>query len=148
MSYNPLFTNTQFKGSSRSVITNFTNGTLFAIPQGMAVSTDTAGNILPTDVNDQVSVQAMVGYANVRIPAGTVGPVIIDGRLENITTTFVVGDAVYVGTDGNLINYRPDYGVDGFVSGDFVIFVGVIVKNEFSLFQKDLQLFTDVIGQL
>lgn len=148
MSYSPNFRGTQSNGSSRQVITNYTSSSGSAIPQGMAVYANTSGHILPVDPTNQTSVGAMVGYANIRIPSTASGGVISSGRLENITTSFSVGDALYVGLDGNPINVKPDYGVAGFSVGDSVIFIGVLVNNEFNPAQTDLQLFTQVIGQL
>jgi hypothetical protein len=148
MSYNPLFNGSTFNGSSRQLITNYQNGTGIAIPQGTPVSTNSIGQIVPTDVTSQASVQAIVGYANVRIPSGAYGGVISSGRLENISTSFAIGDAVYIGLGGTLINTKPDYGVSGFAAGDWIVFVGVLTKNEFNPTLTDLQLFTQTIAQL
>lgn len=148
MSYNPLYVGQQSKTSSRQVVTNYTNGTGTAIAQGSPCSTNTFGQIVPTDVTDQTSVQAFVGYAQFRIPATASGPVISSGRLENIVTSFAVGDAIYMGISTPLINTKPADGLYGFTVDDFVIFVGVLVQNEFNPSLTDIQLFTQNIGEL
>ena len=148
MSYNPLNVGRQGKGSARQTITNYQNGFGSTIAQGTPVSTNGSGQIIPTDVASQSSVQAMVGYANVAIPNLAFGPVISNGRLENIVTAFSIGDAIYIGLGGTLINVKPDYGVAGFASGDHVVFVGCLVKNEFNPSFTDLQLFTQTICKL
>jgi hypothetical protein len=146
MSYNPL---PSVALSSRQVVTNYTNASgVTAIPQGMAVSTNGSGLLVPLDVSSQSSWQSFVGYANARIPTSTLGPVIANGRLENFTTALSVGTALYIGTDGNPTNIVPSVGVNGFVSGDIVIFMGVIVANETDPSEMDIALLTQVVGTL
>ena len=110
--------------------------------------TDSTGLISPLDVSSDVSVNGRVGYANIRIPTSSLGPVISGGRLENYTTILPVGTALYVGKDGNPTNTVPSVGVNGFLSGDTVIFMGIIVKNETNPSNTDIQLMTQVIGVL
>jgi hypothetical protein len=149
MSYSPVSYNPQGTGSSTAVVTTYTNASAsVAIPQGMAVATNSSGLVVPVDVTSQASVQSMVGYANVRIPTSTAGPVISNGRLQNITTSFTVGNPLWVGVDGNPTNIAPSVGVNGFVSGDFVVFMGVLVENELNPSETDIALFTQVVGTL
>ena len=148
MSYNPLTTGRQGNTSARQTITNYQNGSGSTIAQGAPVSTNGSGQLVLTDVSSQASVQAFVGYANTSIPNTAFGPVISNGRLENISTAFSIGDAIYIGLGGTLINVKPDYGVAGFAAGDFVVFVGCLVKNEFNPSFTDLQLFTQTICKL
>jgi hypothetical protein len=148
MSYSPLYFAPQGGGTSIATVTNYTNATISMIAQGTPVSTNTFGLVAPTDVTSQTSVQALVGYAQVRMPASSSGPVISNGRLENIMTSFAVGDAIYIGLGGTLINQKPDVGVAGFVEGDFVVFVGVLVQNQTNPSLTDIQLFTQTIGEL
>jgi hypothetical protein len=148
MSYSPNFRGNQSNASSRQLITDYVNGSGAAIPQGTPVTVNSIGQILPVDVTSESSVSGMVGYAYVRIPASASGPVISAGRLENIITGFSVGDPIYIGLSGTLINQKPDDGIAGFGPGDFVVFVGVLVQNEFNPAQTDLQLFTQVVGEL
>lgn len=149
MAYSPSSFNPQGTGSAEAVVSNYTNASAInAIPQGQACSVDNAGLIEPLDVSSQASWSAFVGYANNRIPTSTLGPVIANGRLKNITISYSVGTALYIDTTGNPTNIVPSIGVNGFVSGDMVIFCGVIVQNEINPSEKDIVLFTQFIGIL
>jgi hypothetical protein len=148
MSYSPFFFNQNAKGSSRATQAGFQNGSGSTILQSTPVSVNTSSQTLPLDVTSEASVQAIVGLAGVDTPNGASASVIDNGRLENITTSFSVGDAVYAGISTPLINVKPDIGVAGFASGDFVVFIGVVVKNEFNPSLLDLKLMISVIGQL
>lgn len=149
MSYSPFFFNQNSKGSSRATIANFQNGSGSTLAMAVPVYVNTSSQLMPLDVTNEVSVQAIVGLTSISIPNSATGSVIDNGRLENITTSFAVGDAVYAGKANPLTNIKPDIGdADGFASGDFVVFLGVIVKNEFNPSQLDLKLMISVIGQL
>lgn len=149
MAYSPSSFSPQGTGSAESVVSNYTNNSAInAIPQGQACSVDTVGNIEPLDVSSQASWSNFVGYANSRIPTSTLGPVIANGRLKNITIAYAVGTPLYIGTDGNPTSTIPSAGVNGFVSGDMCIFMGVVVQNELNPSEKDIALFTQMIGVL
>lgn len=151
MAYNPLFFGTRANAPSRSLSTGYVNGTLTGILLTKPVSADATGKIAVTDVADENSVMRFVGITTETIPSAASGQVLSGGRLEAIgaqISGFGYGDAVYVGPSGTLINIKPDVGVAGFNSGDWVIFLGVVVKNEFNLGEKDIQLMIEIIGQL
>lgn len=148
MTYSPNFRGNAANAASRQLQTDYVNGAGGTISKGTPVSTNAAGNIVLLDVSDETKVSAMVGLASQDIPDTASGTVVSGGRLENITTSFAVGDPVYVGLSGSLINQKPDIGVAGFTSGDFVVFVGVVVKNEFNPANKDIQLMLQLVGQL
>ncbi len=148
MTYSPSFFNSQSLGSSRATITNFQNGSGSTLAKATLVSVNASSQLIPTVVTSEAIVQSIVGMTNISIPNAASGSIIDNGRLENITTVFAVGDAVYLGKTGLLINVKPEIGVATFAEGDFVIFVGVVVKNEFNVSLKDLKLMISVIGQL
>ena len=149
MSYSPFFFNQNSRGSSRATQAGFQNGSGSTLAMGVPVSVNTSSQILALDVTNEASVQAIVGLTGVSIPSAATGSVVDNGRLENITTSFAIGDAVYAGKANPLTNIKPDIGdADGFASGDFVIFIGVVVKNEFNPSLKDLKLMISVVGQL
>lgn len=148
MGYNPSATGTSFKGSSRQIQANYVNASGTTLPIGFPVSTNTNGQIVSVDVTDENSVSRFLGLTSVSMPPASTGGVIAVGRVENVTTSFSVGDALYVNTDGTLMNVKPNYGVGSFVAGCFVIFIGVVVKNEFDSTLKDIQLNWTVVGQL
>jgi len=115
----------------------------------MACSVNSSGQLVPLDVSNQASWQAFVGYANVRIATSASGAIIANGRLQNVTTSYPVGTPLYIDTNGNPTNIIPSVGVNGFVSGDMVIFMGVVVANEANpMTEKDFALFTQMVGTL
>lgn len=148
MSFSPSSFNPQTATAS-ALVTEYTNASaITAIPQAQACSVNSSGLLTPLDVSSQASWSAFVGYANVRIPTSTLGPVIANGRLQNITTALPVGTPLYIGTDGNPTNIIPSVGVNGFVSGDACIFLGVLVSNEVNPSEVDIALFTQLIATL
>jgi hypothetical protein len=148
MSYNPNFVGSQANGSSIALVTNYTNGNPTAIPQGTPLSI-TGSFVYPTNVSSDVSVASFVSYAQVRIAANATGPVISGGRLENLTGySFSLGDPIYMSISGSLQNVRPDDGVTGFGMGDFIVFCGTIVPNIVNPSNQDLQILSQVFGEL
>ncbi len=151
MSYNPLWTTLIGKGSSRQTQSGYQNGTLSTMPIATPVAANTFGQAVLVDVSDETTVESMIGLTSASIPSAANGQVISDGRLENIPLGlgFAVGDTVWVGTTpGSLTNVKPDITAPGWVAGYFVIFVGVVVQNEFNPSNQDLQLCRQLIGQL
>jgi hypothetical protein len=155
MAYSPFSFNPQSTGSSRQLLTNYYNNTGSAIAQGTPLSvTGTANYITPTDVTSQASVQAFVGYAYVRIPNDSLGPVISGGRLQNLQGySFSLGDAIYMSVLGTYLQDTKPVDSSGnpvapFVSGNIMIFAGVIVQNETNPSLQDLQILTQVLGVL
>lgn len=150
MTYSPGFRGTIGKGSSRQTQSGYQNGTGSTMPVAAPVSTNASGQIILTDVSSEASVEAMVGLTSQSIPSAASGQVVSDGRLENIPLGlgFAVGDPIWVGLAGTLTNVKPDLSVVGWSSGYFVIFVGVVTKNEFNPLNQDIQLLRQIVGQL
>jgi hypothetical protein len=155
MTYSPFFFNQQSTGSSVALVTQYYNNTGTAIAQGVPVSaTGTANYVAPTDVTSQTSVQAFVGYAQARIPTGSLGNVISGGRLENLQGySFSIGDSIYMSVLGTYLQNTSPVDSNGdpvapFVSGNWIVFSGVIVQNELNPSLQDLQILTPVIGAI
>ena len=149
MGYSPLFRGSLTKVPGRALATSFQSGSIVNILAGQPVSVNAAGLIFATDVSDEDSVAKIVGVSNGVLPSSANGMVTNSGRVEALALAgFVLGDSVYLGKNGVLTKNRPDYGLEGFTVGDFVIFIGVVIKNEFDPSKKDLQLMIEVIGQL
>lgn len=150
MSYSPLFTGSSSKGPSSGTSSDYTNGTGSTMNLGSPVSTNTSGQVLLTDVSSEVSATAYVGLAATSIASSASGQVASDGRLQNISLGlgFSVGDPIWVGIGGTLTNVKPNIGVGGWISGYWVLFVGVVVKNQFVGTNQDIQLLRQIIGQL
>jgi hypothetical protein len=146
MTYSPNFFNIQSNGTSRGIVTNFQAAT--NLSKCTPVSVNTNSQLVLVNISSESLVQAIVGLTNIYIPSGASGPVIDSGRIEDISTSFAIGDAVYINFDGTLTNVKPDLDVAGFSSGMFCVFVGVVVKNEFNPSLKDIKLMISVIGQL
>jgi hypothetical protein len=151
MSYSPYFRGTISIGaasSARKLQSGYQNGTLSTITKSTPVVVTTLSQLALANVSDETTINS-IGLASIDIPSGATGSVADAGRLEDITTSFSVGDSIYLGkTPGTLINVKPNIGVSGFVANDFVVFLGVIVKNEFDSLKKDLKLMISVTGQL
>jgi hypothetical protein len=148
MTYSPVSFQKTGAGSSRATITSYQNGTVSQIDKGVPVSVDASGTLFPTNISDEASIHSLVGLTGMNIPSAANGLVIDNGRLEGITSSFAIGDALYVNFDGTLTNVKPDLSVLGFAHGMFVIFVGVLVKNEYNPVLKDIKLMLSVVGQL
>lgn len=149
MSYNPAFTGNPSALSVGFLQSGYQNGSGGTLAAFTAVSTNTSGQILPTDITNEASSLAIVGLTTQSIPNTANGQIADSGRLQNVTTSFAIGDAIYVGlTPGTLTNVKPSVGVGGFTEGDFVIFIGVLVENEFDPSETDIKLMIAMIGEL
>jgi hypothetical protein len=148
MGYSPNFRGTSAKGSSRQLASGYQNGAGGTLLKATPVSINTNGQLIPVDVSDENNVRSMVGLTMDNIPNAATGQVIDFGRLENISTSFPLRTLVFIDKSGNLTDIEPAVGVNGFLVGDFSVFVGIIVKNEFNPLQKDLKLMLTLAGQL
>lgn len=149
MGYSSNFRGTSSKAPSRGVASGYQSGSISDIAAGAPVSVNGAGMISPTDVSSEASATSFVGLANALISSSANGQVTTIGRLEGLTLAgFSLGDAVYVGKNGTLTNIKPNIGINSFTTGDFVIFVGLVVKNEFDPAKKDILLMPEMIGQI
>lgn len=148
MGYNPNFRGNSTNVSGRRLGTNYQNGGGVPLVQATPVSTNALGQVIPVDVTDETNISRFIGLLAADLPALATGQVVNNGRLENVSIGFSIGDALYVSKAGFLTNIKPDIGSGGFLAGDFVIFVGVVVKNEFNGLQKDIQLMCQLIGEL
>ena len=112
------------------------------------VASDSNGKLIAIDPAVELTAVKILGVAESSIPNGSYGNVYSHGKFENITTTFGFGDYVYVSKTGGLTNIEPSEGVDGFVSGDFILRVGIIVRNRAIPSQKDLIINIGIVGQV
>lgn len=124
------------------------NNTGVSINKGTPVRMNSSGELDFIDVSIEAQALSVSGVAAESIPDGSSGVMITSGKVSNITTSAVFGDFMYIDKTGNLTNIKPSIGVNSFVSGDFVVSVGVIAKNSDNPSNKDLVIIIDVIGQL
>jgi len=151
MSFSPNFRGTKANAtsiSSRSGSTNYVNGTGVQLNKATVVAVDSNGSLIKVNPSIESQVSAIIGVTGEDILASASGSVVHTGRLENISTTFAIGSPIYLDKNGDLIDVKPEIGISGFSIGDFVVFVGVIVKNEFNPLWKDLKVMLSVVGQL
>ena len=151
MSYNPNFVGQSSAAPATGTATGYVNGTGSTIAIGTSVSINTSGNAVLTNVTSETSVEGWIGLAAESTAASANGLVISSGRLQNISTAlgFSVGDPIWLGpTPGTLTNVRPDTSVSPWASGDWVVFIGIVVQNEFNNTQQDIQISKQIIGQL
>lgn len=150
MGYSPLFRGSSSNAPASSAATGYQNGTGSTMSVASAVSTNGSGQLVLTDVTSESSVEGWLGLVAESIPSAATGLVASDGRLQNIPALgFSIGDPVWVGlSPGSLTNVKPDLSAPGWSSGYWVLFVGVVVQNEFNPSQRDIQLCRQIIGQL
>lgn len=135
-------------GGGESLITPAYNNSGSTLNKLTPVRVDSFGNVSTIDVSVDVESLASVGVAAATIGNLTTGDICIYGRIENVTTTGVFGDALFVSKTGGVTANPPTIGIDGFVSGDWVIRVGVIIKNNTVPANKDVLIAVQVVGQL
>lgn len=129
--------------------TTLKNNSGSSIAELSAIYIDGNGDIDKVDVSNENTITTFIGITQATIANASTGPVALQGRIANITTSFNFGDYVYVSAvPGILTNILPAVGSNGFVSGDFLIRVGVIAKNSSNPLQKDLLIDLEIIGQL
>jgi len=102
-------------------------------------------------INVSVEFDALntVGILKAQTLNNTIGNVLRLGRIQNVDALgFNVRDVIYVSKTGGLTSTPPAVGVGGFVTGDFVIRVGHITKNQTNPVNKDFLVAVSIIGQL
>lgn len=144
--YSVIIAAAQANNSTQTVsVLNNTGSTILKLTP---VSINSSGELSLINVASDQSSLSSIGIASEDIPDSSSGNIVISGRLANITTTFVFGDFLYVSKTGGLTDVAPSIGVDGFLAGDSVIKIGVIVKNATNPTQKDLLVNMELVGKL
>jgi hypothetical protein len=136
------------QASNSNLITQMKNQSGSLIPALTPVAIDNNGYITTINVSDENTVFSIAGVTQVSIADNATGAVSLAGRIENVSLPFAHGDYVYVSKTGGLTNQHPAIGVNGFVAGDAVIRVGVIVRNTNVPSNKDLLVRMQLIGRL
>jgi len=113
------------------------------------VTLDSAGDMKLINVSIEADALSTVGVLKETTLNTLKGKVVRIGKIENVNSLgFALRDAIYVSKTGGLTNTPPTTGVNGFVSGDFVIRLGKIAKNQTNTLQKDFLIEVTIIGQL
>ena len=142
--YDALVANSASKG----VKFRIQNSSGSSISAFQPVASDGSGKAKSIDVSIEAEAMKIIGVSAETIADGSYGYVYSQGKLENLTTSLTFGDYVYVSKTGSLTSTRPSEGVGGFVSGDFVVRVGLIVQNQAIPSQKDLLINIEIVGQI
>jgi len=146
MTYNPNFVG--IPPLARSVAAqNAVNNTGSTIAQATPVKLTETGMAL-IDVSVEADIDAIAGVTKAAVTDPGQGEIVPGGIIENISTTFNVGDAVYISKTGELTNQKPTLGLNGFQSGDFMVRIGSIAKNTSNPLLKDLLVLIQIGGQL
>jgi hypothetical protein len=127
---------------------NYTNSSGSTISKGTPVCQKITGSIDFVDVSVESDAFSFIGIVGSDISNLLKGPVATNGRVEDVTVTGSFGDSLYVSKTGSLTTIKPEIGLGGFLSLDFVLRVGVIVKNETNPLLKDIILDVQRVGQL
>jgi hypothetical protein len=127
---------------------NYANGSGTTISKGTPVCQKNTGSIDFVNVSVESDAFGFMGIAGSNISNLLKGPVATNGRVEDVTVTGSFGDCLYISKTGSLTTTKPEIGVDGFLALDFVLRVGVIVKNETNPILKDIVLDIQLVGQL
>jgi hypothetical protein len=136
------------QAANSNLITQMENQSGSLIPALTPVAIDNNGYITTIDVSDDDTIFSIAGVTKVSIANNASGDVSLAGRIENVSVSFAHGDYVYVSKTGGLTNQHPAIGVNGFVAGDAVIRVGVIVRNANTPSNKDLLVKMQLVGKL
>lgn len=145
MSFSPnAYGNPAISRSVSVIANNNSGGTL---PKGTIVQINSS-DLAIVDPSIEIDVDATVGVLKDDILDGNAGEVVAMGTIENIPGGFDFGKTIYLSASGTLTDTKPSVGVGGFLAGDYVIRIGVIVKNAYNPAQKDLLVNLQVVGQL
>ena len=136
------------QASNSNLSTQIRNESGSGIAALVPVSIDDNGYLTTIDVSDDNTVFSIVGVTQSFVANNSSGLVSLAGRIENVGLSFAHGDYVYVSKTGELTNQHPEIGINGFVAGDAVIRVGVIVRNINTPLNKDLLVRMQLVGKL
>ena len=150
MTYDPRFTgnSTTPVPSSQTVQNAASNTTGLTLTQLTPVKVNSDGSLGTVNVSIEADVQAIAGIVASNIPNGTSGNVASDGRILNIGSTYPYGTQLYISKTGGVTNVQPSIGVGSFVSGDFVVSLGVVAQNNTNPSNYDLIVRILLVGQL
>ena len=109
---------------------------------------DTSGQLRKVDASIEAEVLSCIGVARDSVANGASTGIVTSGRLESVTVPGTLGDPLYLSKTGGLTHIKPAIGVGGFVAGDFVLFIGISVKNQSNPLLTDLLVNVRLVGQL
>jgi len=134
--------------SPESASLELLNNTGSIILKATPTSVNSSGDMDLVDVSNESQVRSCIGLTTNSVDDGNYGFITTKGVLKNISTFMPFGSVVYIAKNGSLTNSKPTQGIDGFVTGDFSVKVGVIVKDRDNPLQKNLVVDVQVVEQL
>jgi hypothetical protein len=139
-----------FSSSSENLTSSgLENGALTTMVFQTPVSYGSLGTLQRVDVSSEALSTATFGVvSSASIGVGSTGSVCTSGKMENVVGSFTFGDVIYVDKTGSLSNTKPSIGVGGFVSGDSIVRIGVILRNKTNPLLKDLIIGVQYVGKL
>jgi len=144
MSYDPTAGNPSVAMSTAKSAANNTGST---IPIFMPVKI-TATGIQTVNPSVEADIDAFAGVTASAITNGSNGFIVSSGLIQNTGLSYPAGTALWLSKSGGVTNVKPDIGVGGFVSGDWVVKLGVTLLNDSSPLLIDVIVFIEVKGQL
>lgn len=143
-----LFESASGTGAAAKLEDVYDNNSGAPFSKATPIRIDSSGELQMIDPSNEDEVDAIVGVTAELIADSSSGAVTFKGRLKNVSTAITVGSPVYLSKLGMLTDTKPSEGVDGFVSGDFAVRLGTIIKNADNPSNKDLLVDIKVLAQL
>lgn len=125
---------------------DFTGTYTGTYPTAVAINPSGFGAIV--NVGTSGNAESAVGILMANISGGGAATVVLGGKIINCGLSHAAGSVLYVAKDGSLTASKPTSGVGGFVTGDYIVRVGVISVDPANLVTKDLIVDVQVVGQL
>jgi hypothetical protein len=150
MTYSPAWRGNTATGTILGIESSLRNGTALTISKYSPVAINGSGDIQKSDATNEALSFSSIGILKADCSASAVGDIVTSGRIIDVDMpTFSFGDAIYIGsTPGTLTNIKPTDGIDGFIAGNYVVRIGMILKNETDPLKKDLFVSLMMCGQL
>ena len=149
MTYDPRLSGSVLSvGAASSELLPRTNSSGAALNRTDPVRLDSAGAVQKVDVSIESQVIACLGVAKDSVGNLSQVGIVTQGKLEDVTVSGTFGDSMFISKTGNLTHIKPSIGVNGFVAGDFVVAIGIVVKNQANPFLVDLMVNVRLVGQL
>lgn len=147
MSYSPNFRGNESSAPALGIQSDFTNGSGLTMPIYTPVCSNSSGDVVMVDVSDESKALSVIGITASQILNGDTGSIVTEGRIKNVALSLAFG-SLYISKVGTITDVKPSIGVGGFISGDFIVRVGVLVKNKDNPLNKDIVLNIMPVGQL
>lgn len=149
MTYNPRLKGAVITaGATSSELPPRTNGSGGSLNRTDPVRLDASGVVQKVDPAVEAQALACLGVAKDSVANAALVGIVTQGRLSDVTVSGTFGDSMFLSKTGGLTHIKPTIGVNGFVAGDFVVCIGIVVKNQDNPLLTDLLVNVRLVGQL